>query len=69
MDADAHQGHRRGTAGKLVGHEITEEAAKITLAGMDPIRYLETDDPVLRLAMQATAARVFQIRAEANKNG
>jgi hypothetical protein len=36
---------------------------------MDPVRYLETDDPVLRLAMQATAARVFQIRAEANKNG
>lgn len=37
------------------------------MAGLDPIKFLETGDPVVRITMQAIATRIFEIRAEANK--
>jgi hypothetical protein len=39
----------------------------IALAGIDPIVFLTTEDSALILAIQATAARVHDLRAEANK--
>jgi hypothetical protein len=40
----------------------------IALAGIDPVTFLTTEDSALMLAMQATATRVHEIRAEANKS-
>jgi hypothetical protein len=31
---------------------------------MDPIKFLRTDDDVERIALQAIAQRIFEIRAE-----
>ena len=45
-------------------HEIIREAVGIALAGMDPMRFLTTDDPVELLAMQAVAQGVHDARAE-----
>lgn len=45
-----------------------EETAKLVLAGMDPVEFLTTEDHALRLVLQATAQRVFEIRAEESKS-
>jgi hypothetical protein len=37
------------------------------MAGMDPMRFLESEDEIEILVMQAVMQRVATVRAEANK--
>jgi hypothetical protein len=39
----------------------------IAIAGMDPMRWMDTEDDVERIVMQAIAKAYFDLRAEANK--
>jgi hypothetical protein len=64
VDGRRHERDGSGAAGGIIRHDIIEEAAKIALAGMDPIKFLRTDDDVERIALQAIAQRIFEIRAE-----
>lgn len=40
----------------------------IGLAGLDPMRFLESTDPVEILVMTAIAEKIHELRAEANKS-
>lgn len=47
-------------------HEAIKEAVAIAEAGMDPMRWLTSQDSLEVLVMQAVAGAVHERRAEAN---
>lgn len=51
----------------MTRHDIIREASLIADAGMDPMRWLTSSDPVEVLAMQAVAEVIHDARAEANR--
>lgn len=60
MDGRPHRGSWPG--GTLAGEPLIDTAARVALAGMDPMRYLETADLEVATVMVAIVKRADELR-------
>lgn len=59
---------RFGAVGGIAQLPVIREAAAICIAGLDPMRFMESEDMNEIMTMQAIAHAVADLHAEANKS-